>query len=443
MDNFAAPLLTAGNNSIKMPQSLENISFQSVQECHIDKGFVRPAYGGFCFSGLPGFIEQTLLGSTTLQALPREVSRQVGRFDHVVFVFLDAFGWESFERFRDSSALLQHFDRNGLVLQTTSQFPSTTAAHVTTACSGLPAFEHEVCGWDYFHPTVGRMIKPLKFALSNQPMGDSLISLGFRAEDVLPQSVFLPNLMQHEVFVRSHGPAEFYPSTFNTHFFPNGEIRGFSKLDQAVSDLCEVTASGVSQSYQMLYIDEYDLICHDFGVGANESDAKAMEILRQLEEIICFPHPERTLLIISADHGQITDKPDGGIAINRLIPGLEEMLKRDRDGEPIYFSGGQRHLCLHPRAECEASLLHELRQKLSGAASVLTVEEMFNAGLLGPQAPQPSYIECLGSIGILPYPGYSVYWDKGNLFKYQHRSKHGGVSPQEMITPLLLLPLGG
>jgi hypothetical protein len=182
-------------------------------------------------------------------------------------------------------------------------------------------------------------------------------------------------------------------------------------------------------------------VCHSHGVGANLSDRVARQILGELEAILRFAGLPKTLLVISADHGQIMDKPDGAIPINRLVPGLEGMLKRDSTGEPIYFSGGQRHLCLHPRLECEHALLHELKAKLNGAASVLTADEMFKVGMLGPNPPKASYLERLGSIAILPQPGYSVFWDKPQ-FANREPSHHGGVSPQEMETPLLLLPLG-
>jgi hypothetical protein len=358
-----------------------------------------------------------------------------------VFVFFDAFGWESFERFRDSSPFLKALDRDGIVMQTTAQFPSTTAAHVTTAQSGQAAFEHQICGWEYYEPNVGRMIKPLPFSFCKHAQRDSLLQAGFSPEQVLPASILIPNLMRQGVSVRFHGPEAFYPSSFGKHYAPSEMIRGFPSFADGVDDVLKTLKSQPEKSYQMLYHDAYDVVCHLRGVGSSEADAVAHAILTDLERLLAAKGLPRTLLILSADHGQISDRADGKIAINHVMPSLEGLLKRDRDGAPIYFSGGKRHLCLHPRTECEGFVVDELRGALAGAADVLTQQEMFQAGLLGPDKPPASYIERLGSVAVLPKPGYSVYWDKP-AFGCGDLSSHGGVSPQEMETPLILMQLG-
>ena len=155
---------SVGSTFNRFPKSFEDVSSAAVRACTISSEIVRAAYDSFCFAHLPGFRESVLFGETSRISFPKELQSAVGRFDHVVFFFFDAFGWRSFERFRESSPFLRAVDQRGLVLKTTSQFPSTTAVHVTTEVTGRPFFEHAVCGWDYFEPKVGRMIKPLRFS---------------------------------------------------------------------------------------------------------------------------------------------------------------------------------------------------------------------------------------------------------------------------------------
>ena len=124
------------------------------------------------------------------------------------------------------------------------------------------------------------------------------------------------------------------------------------------------------------------------------------------------------------------------------MPGIEQLLKRDARGSPIRFSGGLRHLFLHPEPQHQEHLVAELKSKLYGAAKVMTLPELQAAGFLGPKAIDQAFIDRLGTIGILPYAEHSVYWFEPPLFKYVDTSHHGGASFQEMETPLLMMPLG-
>lgn len=433
----------AGGSCIgaQRPYSLEAQSHAAVEACRFGPGFVRPAYSDFCFSNLPGFFEQVLFGSTTKTGLPTNVVRTIGSYQHVLFVFIDAFGWESFQRFRDSSPFLRAFDTDGVVLKTTSQFPSTTATHVSTIFSGLSAYEHEVCGWDYYEPRVGRMIKPLKFAYSEDSAPNTLIDAGFDPQRVFRSGGFVPQLIANEALVGCHGPAAFFPSPFTLRYAPPESIHGFRDFGEGLHRAMQATLQKPARSYQSVYVDTYDTVCHEHGVGSRQADEKALEILKVCETILKPMVAPQTLLVVSSDHGQISDQCGGKIAVNQLIGGLENMVKRDSRGGPIRFSGGKRSLFLHPKEEAKEPLLSELRSKLNGAATVMTTPEALQAGLLGPGKLNASYADRLGSIYILPHAGYSVHWSEPPQFKDEALSGHGGVSPQEMETPLLLLPL--
>jgi hypothetical protein len=422
--------------------SLEAMSTSAVNACRFGPGFVRPAYEDFCFSSLPGFFEQLLTGSTSRGNFPPDVVNALGRYDHVIFVFFDAFGWESFQRFRASSQFLRRFDTNGVVMKTTAQFPSTTAAHVTTMMSGKPAFTHEVCGWNYYEPRAGRMIKPLPFSFSEDKEPGTLAAAGFAPSSILPPGSFFDALTRNAVNIELHGPKAFFPSPFGTRYADPSFFRGFTSLREGLGNVRASLTARVATTYRFLYADAYDVTCHQHGVGSNQADSVAQAMLDDLCGLTEGSFPPRTLLVLSADHGQITDAPEKIIPINHIIPNITEYLKRDAIGNPIRFSGGRHHLFLHPRDSAREHLLAELRGKLAGAAEVAPLAELSKMGLLGPNPIPESYAERLGSIGILPHARHAVYWEEPPAFTNDEPSTHGGVTWQEMETPLLLLPLG-
>ena len=84
----------------------------------------------------------------------------------MVLLFIDAFGWRFFERYADDYPLLRRILDEGYVTKLTSQFPSTTAAHVTTIHTGLPVDQSGVFEWFYYEPTIDALIAPLTFSFA-------------------------------------------------------------------------------------------------------------------------------------------------------------------------------------------------------------------------------------------------------------------------------------
>ena len=90
--------------------------------------------------------------------IPAEVRRRVDAGERVVLILLDAFGLEFLERHGDHP-LIQCLD----VIPLTSQFPSTTTAHVPSVHFGMPVHEHGLYEWNILEPALGEIICPLRF----------------------------------------------------------------------------------------------------------------------------------------------------------------------------------------------------------------------------------------------------------------------------------------
>ncbi|MBO0796587.1 MAG: alkaline phosphatase family protein, partial [Ktedonobacteraceae bacterium] len=110
---------------------LNTASLSAVRGARFSQRFVRPCYDSYCFSNFPATIEFLLTGEGQ-STLPADVFGDFPtRYDKVIFLFVDGFGWKFFERYADGLPLLKHMKEQGVVSKLTSQFPSTTAAHVT------------------------------------------------------------------------------------------------------------------------------------------------------------------------------------------------------------------------------------------------------------------------------------------------------------------------
>ena len=88
----------------------------------LNETFIKPRYDSGGFAGIP---------------TPLHNSFTSPYYDAVVLFLIDGFGWRFYERFQDAP-FIQRIAKQGKIEKLTSQFPSTTAPHVTTIHTPLP-----------------------------------------------------------------------------------------------------------------------------------------------------------------------------------------------------------------------------------------------------------------------------------------------------------------
>jgi hypothetical protein len=165
-------------------------SLEAVGKSRLNSAFVKPAYGSYCFSHIPDTIAK-VFGLPAAQPLPADVLPAWDGFDCVILFYMDAFGWRFFEQFAERSPFLQEMLRNGVVSQMTSMFPSTTSAHATTIHTGMDVNTSGVSEWYYYEPTIGEVMSPLTFSLTDHFAHDGLLARGVQPADVfLPQTLY-------------------------------------------------------------------------------------------------------------------------------------------------------------------------------------------------------------------------------------------------------------
>ena len=138
--------------------------------------FLKPRYDSGGFASLPGHILELLAAD---------------RYDAVVFFLIDSFGWRFFDKFQDTPFFRQ-ITRAGSVQKLTSQFPSTTAAHITTIHTGMPVGEHGIFEWYYYEPVLDTVIAPLLHSFAGTSQRDTLKPAGAKPARLYPTDHSLP-----------------------------------------------------------------------------------------------------------------------------------------------------------------------------------------------------------------------------------------------------------
>ena len=411
--------------------------------------FIRPQYGSACFSDLPQFITSVLVDGQGTALKPSGFDQMPQRYRHVVLFFVDAFGWRFFQPVRDRYPFLQHFDRAGSVTRLTSQFPSTTTAHATTIYTGLPVGQHGLFEWHIYEPSLDAMIIPLTFSFAGDKNPETLRATGARPQDILPTQTVSQALARQGVATYLFQYYGYAQSSYSSAMVQGGRAVPFKTLPEALVNLSRLLDRSRDPTFTCLYYGDIDTILHDYGPGspqvAAQIDAFLQMAWRWLQQELAAGRQD-TLLLLTADHGQVNVYPETTVYLNHLpaFGRLEPWLRTNRHGQLLVPPGGSSRdvfLYVHEAAVDDAQAL--LQSALAGIAEVYRVSDLIDAGFFGPLPVSDAFLARVGNLVILPYEGEAVWWYEKDRFEQKFYGQHGGLTPHEMEIPLLVLPFTG
>jgi predicted AlkP superfamily pyrophosphatase or phosphodiesterase len=215
----------------------------------MEPNFIKPRYDAGGFASLPKRITESL---------------SANQYDAVVLFLVDGFGWRFFEKFQDAPFFRQTAG-SGTVEKLTSQFPSTTAAHITTIHTGMPVGEHGIFEWYYYEPTLDRVIAPLLYSFAGTPQRDTLKPAGARPSRILPTTTIYRPLKKQGVAATIFQHREYTPSTYSDMLFSGAKATGFRTLPEALVTLAGRLSEARPPAYFFLYFDRIDAISHEYG----------------------------------------------------------------------------------------------------------------------------------------------------------------------------------
>jgi predicted AlkP superfamily pyrophosphatase or phosphodiesterase len=337
----------------------------------------------------------------------------------VAVVLLDAFGWRFVERHRQHP-LLARLARDGVLAPMASQFPSTTVAHVTTMHTGLAVEDHGLYEWQVFEPSVGRVIRPF--------VEQDLHDVDVRA--LLPDG---PSFYQRLALLGV--PSRLF-SPFPRSRYDGVAVRGVPGEDYG-RDLGAATralATALAESdrlYAYLYWDGIDAAGHVHGPSSPEFDDACLRALDAVYAAFFGPDApplDDTLLILTADHGQIEVSPQAIDDVDLLVPGVADRLVAGPAGSP-------RDLFLHVAPADVDATIADLTRALGDRATVHHARDLFpHAG--------PRLLSRLAPICVLPAPGRTAWLSTRHGTSQTFLGHHGGRTPEEATTFFGSLALG-
>jgi hypothetical protein len=355
-----------------------------------------------------------------LQALPAD---EIGRVRHVVLLVIDGLGTQWLQRHGGNGILARH-----LQASMTSVFPPTTASAITTYLTGDAPQQHGLTGWYIWMRELGAVMtvlpgRPRYGGVGYHAAGIDAARL-FRHRSVfgrigpeIDSVAVSPAHIAHSDFNRAHvGPAKLY--TFET-----------------LRALFRQTARAVRKARRASYIYAYwpglDSIGHDEGIESPHALTHLRQIEQGLEDFVAAVAGTDTLVVVTADHGQIDSTPADVVSLEDH-PELADCLALPLCGEP-------RAAYCYVRPDRAGIFEEYCRDELGERFELYPSRQVIDEGWLGLGTPHPRLHERIGDYTLLAR-GNNVIRD---TLPFEEPSSqigvHGGLSGPELMVPLCLL----
>lgn len=334
-----------------------------------------------------------------LKVLQKELCKN---YKNVVFICFDGLGIHPMKINLDKKSFLF----KNLKTKLTSVFPSTTTNATTSLISAKAPIEHGWFAWSLFFEEI------------NQVIDIYLSSNHYTGEKIDPNFVW--SKLSHDAYFNKSN-SEF---NINTVFPPF--VKGinssnnfyFDNLEEQFKILNKITKQEGKQ-FIYSYSPLPDSIMHDFGVSSVQAK-QVIQKINSFSEDFVAKNPD-TLLVISADHGQI-DVSDYILIYNdkKFLSFLETL--------PF---GEARAMFVKLKRGCQKEFKKYITQVYGKDIKLFKVEYLIKKGVFGNGE---KYKKLLGDyILVIKNHKQFVFAEKDNLFK----GHHTGLT-EEMFVPLII-----
>ncbi len=359
-----------------------------------------PDYGGACLTSV---VASVVPGERRIR--PAWAPPVLANASQVVLLVLDGLGWNQLQR---RLAWLPNL-AGGEGGPVTSVVPSTTATALTSLSTGLSPAEHGIVG--YRVSVDHQVLNVLRWTLDGSDARLRVRPGLFQPHRPLAQ------VPEESLAVVTRG--EFATTGFTAAHLGGVTIRGWSTPAGLAVQVGRALADGKGLVYA--YYDGIDRAAHVHGLGAlYDAELRAVDrMVGDLLEVL----PPGAALAMTADHGQVDVGPRVLVLGREVMDGVERM------------SGEGRFRWLHARPGASQDLAAAAGSAYGDVAWVRTLEQIVDDGWLGGKLEGPVR-DRLGDVAVVPFEPVA-FLDPADTGEGRLMARHGSLTPDEMLVPLL------
>jgi len=378
------------------------------------EGLITPKYDGLSISNIGSFILDNFNVQNQLTKLKIVKSLNLDRKRKVVLLLIDALGFKllNFAKRKTHLEAFEEIEKNGILSILTSVFPSTTSTALPSIYTGSAPSEHGVLGYRFYAKEFGDIINPLFEKLSV----DRNSRIRYDANWLIPNKTIFEYLNDANIPNYSLLKNEYLSSTFDRAVYMGSKEIGYITLSDLLFHIEE------QLKLDAVFINAYwwsvDALSHHYGPYSSAviNEIKMLDLfLKELIKVI----DKDTLLIITADHGQIESIPNTVLDLSKMKASKNILLPITDVRAPYLYTNGKLD---KKEFESFKNLL------------IMEKDEVFKKGLFGEEE---KFKDRIGDLVILIKDGSTIsYISDPNEVSLV--GKHGNLTEEEMFVPLML-----
>ncbi len=401
-----------------------------------DVGWVLPHYDGLSIANLPATIA-ALLGSElpgALPSMPQELwADWAPGLRRVVLVILDALGYRRLQSMWacGEGEGLSDLAEAGRLVPFTSVFPSTTDAALVSLRTGCPPAEHGWLAYTMYLREMGIAANAILLCPFWTRQRDLLVDWGLDLETLIPVPTLAGHLNATGIITGAILSSYFRNSGF-TKLLHDGVSK--IRVHHSASDLWGQTRHMLAElrgkrAFLTVYWSGLDTLAHAYGPDTDlwEGEFRSVSHLLTREFLAPLASQDRkgTLLLLTADHGQIHIPPEH-ILTAKEDPKLSQHLL-------VPIMGESRAAFVYPRPRRTDAIREYLEGAFPDWFTVLDSVQALEAGLMGKPIHDETYARA-GELLVLPKGDHALQHIQPGVPLV---GRHGGLTPDEMLVPLI------
>jgi hypothetical protein len=353
----------------------------------------------------------------------------------VVVLLADGLGWLSFDRWTRDRRASAGARWGRLARPITTVFPTTTVPALVSLSSGTCPSQNGVVGYRQFLPRFGVVADLLKMSPVGVSHPEALVGPEWDPSFIS----CAPSVFRRGVPGVALSREKFEGSGLTRLLYDGAPYVPYA----TASDLAHLLAALIDRPDPppviYTYWDELDTVQHWRGPVDRLVGFEADRLAHLLEYVAAEVSPARaraTTVVVTADHGQVALDPAQQLRVD-VTPEVAGAMARPLAGDRRagYFSA------LPGR---DGALRTALEAHLPRGSRLLPMPDALSSGLFGPPPYHPEIVARLGDLlALVPVPSGLVSVPPGARpsARGEFLGGHGGLTPEELLVPLVAGPL--